>query len=137
MSEPDDWDWPSAGDIARGTFLTAWGVVAIVVIVVVAAIVGTAIWLHFQGGFQSQETRNIRHSIGYVDAQNAHCEQDISDYSAAKAAYVRDAADQQAQAADQAHMLALVSDCRSTVGQLSPDEVAAPVAQFLAAHPEG
>lgn len=111
-----------------GTVAIAAGSVGLLVLLLV---MGITLWQHFEGGLISQHTLNVRHSIGYVDAQNAHCEQDISDYQAAAAALAHDT-DEQAQRADRAHMLALVADCRSTVGQLSPGEVAAPVAQFLA-----
>jgi len=104
------------------------------VALVMVAIIGTWLWLAAEGPFYSKHTQNIRHSIGYVDAQNAHCESDIRDYTDAQAAAQRDKADPQVEAADNAHMAALVSDCRDTVAQLSPSEVAAPVAQFLAAH---
>ena len=120
--------------ITAGTLLVAAGAVGAAVLLVV---LGYTVWLHFEGRLISQHTQNVRHSIGYVDAQNAHCEQDISDYTDARAASARDAGNDQAESADQAHMRALIADCRATVGQLSTGEVAAPVAQFLAAHPEG
>ncbi len=120
----------------RWTVGTVALAVAVVGLAVLLTVMGVSLWQHFEGGLISQHTLNIRHSIGYIDAQNAHCEQDISDYTAAKAALAHDA-DDQARTADTAHMLALVSDCHSAAGQLSPSEVAAPVAQFLAAHPEG
>lgn len=119
--------------VTAGGLLLAVGGVAVAVLL---AVMGVSVWQHFEGGLISQHVQNVRHSIGYVDAQNAHCRQDISDYADARAAFARDAADSQAQAGDQAHMLALVSDCRATVGQLSSGEVAGDVAQFLAAHQE-
>lgn len=115
----------------------AWMVIFGTVVLVFAAIVGTALWLQFEGGLISQHTQNVRRSMGYVDAQNSHCEQDVTDYTSAKSQYDRDAGNPQAQSDDLAHMNADVADCRVTVGQLSPGEVAAPVAQFLAAHPQG
>lgn len=115
--------------------LRVWGVIftgaALCVLLLVMVV---AIWQHFEGELMSQHTKNIRHSIGYIDAQNSHCEQDMADYDAAAAAFARDAGNPDAQVADQSHMRALVVDCRNAAGQLAPDEVVSPVAQFLAAH---
>jgi hypothetical protein len=109
---------------------------AAVAAAVLLVVFGIFVWQRFEGGLISQHTLNVRHSIGYVDAQNSHCEQvSIPDYSAAKASFDRDAGNAQAQRDDRAQMAAAVTDCRTTVGQLSPGEVAAPVAQFLAEHP--
>ena len=113
-----------------------WGLVITILVV----LLGWALWLfylHFiEGPAITTHTQNVRHSQGYVDAQNAHCEQDMGDYQAAAADYARDskATDSQAANADQAHMNALVADCRNTVGQLSTSEVAPPVASFLSTH---
>jgi hypothetical protein len=113
--------------------LLAFGAVGVLVLL---GVFGTWVYQNYEGGLASQHTKNQRHEIGYVDAQNQHCEQvDIPDYNKAKAQYDRDVSNPTAQTDDEAQMNSALSDCRNTVGQLSPDEVAAPVAQFLAAHP--
>jgi hypothetical protein len=92
------------------------GIVAAVIGVTLLGITSLFIWLHFEGQAITQHTQNIRHSIGYVDAQNAICRSDMKDWASAP---------------DKAHKNYFVGDCRAAVGQLSTGEVAPDVQAFL------
>jgi len=127
-------DLADAGRTALGTIAL---VAAVVVGSVLVVVLGITVWQHYEGPIIRQEVLNQRHQPGYVDAQNSACRTDIKDYTAAQRDFARDRGDTDAQAADRAHMNAALTDCQSAAGQLSPDEVASDVKQFLSAHSGG
>ena len=106
------------------TFFGSVGVGFGILIIFVAAVAlswgGYLLYLKVvEGPAINQHTLNVRHSIGYIDAQNAHSRADMTEYTGAT---------------DSAHQCALLKDIRATEGQLSPNEVSSDVAQFTALH---
>jgi hypothetical protein len=96
------------------------GILIFVIVFVALSWGGYLAYLRFvEGPAINQHTLNVRHSIGYIDAQNAHSRNDIGEYTGAT---------------DPAHQCALLKDIRATEGQLQPDEVSSDVAQFMALH---
>lgn len=112
--------------------LTLAAVVAAVILITVG---GIALYQHFEGGLNSQHSRNQQHSYGAIKAANEQCHNDIRDYTAADADRARDRGDVAAEKADVAHMNALLADCKDAVAALDDDEVDADVAAFLRVHP--
>lgn len=102
------------------------GVAGCLVLAVVATVGlswgGYLAYLKFvEGPAITQHTLNIRHSLGYVDAQNSHARDLITEYAGVSAS-------------DSSHRCALLLDIRANAAQLSPAEVSADVAQFLSVH---
>jgi hypothetical protein len=118
-------------EINEGTrAIIQWGLAFVVV-----AIVGSLLFASSGGTFNRLENQAIRHNIGYVDSRNNYMRDMITQYHKDEqelATTVK--GNSQGEAATQAHMKSLVKDIRGKANELSDDEVARDVAEFLAEH---
>lgn len=120
-------------EVLAGTALWVW----ILIVVVLAGAAIAVLGAETEGWFISKHTQNIRHSIGYVDAQNSLCREDMREYDAAATDAAKNTGVPEVVKADASHEASLLNDCRGTISQLQPSEIASDVSSWLAQHQGG
>jgi hypothetical protein len=119
-----------------GTILTV-----VVGIFAFCAISFGSVWFYYnviEPTYINQHAINVRHSVDYVMAQNQQAQDLITQWNSANSQYQHDKANNEPQSVidgDLAHMNSLRNDIQRLANNLSPDEVAPAVQQFLYDHP--
>lgn len=106
----------------------------ILLIVIVTALIITAISLAVEGPINSIHYQNVKHSQGYIESHNDQMRQMIAEYNASELKLAQYSDNQAVVKAVKGQMSAILNDIKAKAGELSTNEVAPDVSQFIAMH---
>ena len=131
-----------AREVARDGFLATLGGGAMLLIatvaLVLAVVVGTAVYQHFAVGLENQRTQNVRQTNQYVTSQQVHLTTLYADYrdlDTQIAKYAPDPANAALVAGFRDQQRAILRGMRATTATIEPSQVPADVARLLAQNP--